>query len=256
MTRLEATVLEGDVPDTKGWYAWNDLMPPRPDEVHVIGEVLVANPGVDPELTYRIPQGINPAVLLLDLRLVQKAGIWPQVLTWKPVRYSAVLGSTPYTQAIVFYGTETVVGLDVDTVHLASVAGDTRGYRLTRSGTAGHHDEVPFPRRSGMGWSGENPFPWMSSRSFVCLSGSLSKVQFDFCMDGVRYQLTTPEGARVRVHGSNEVLMQKLEAFSEQRIVIVVCGRFHRSVENGCQYLLAETADPVRDFASRLAVIA
>ena len=53
-----------------GWYARINMMPPPPDDFHVIGEVEVANPGVKAELTKRIPQGINQKILLLDLHLV------------------------------------------------------------------------------------------------------------------------------------------------------------------------------------------
>jgi hypothetical protein len=252
--RTDATVLDGATPETKGWYAWNDLMPPRPDEVHVIGEVLVPNPGVEPELTYRIPQGINPAILLLDLRLVQKAGLWPEILTWKPVRYSAVLGVTTYSQAVILHGNETLVGLDAETVHLAGGAGlDAAAYRIFRSGHwAGHGDAAPQPRRAAQGWSGENPFPWLSSRHHVCLSGSLSKIQVDVCRDGVPYALTMHGGVRVRVRGANDGVANRLEEFSVQRIIITVCGRFAWSPEQGCQYMLGDSAEPAEDFSARL----
>ena len=32
---------------TRDWYPWNNLMPPPPDDFHVVGEVYVPNPGVD-----------------------------------------------------------------------------------------------------------------------------------------------------------------------------------------------------------------
>ena len=35
----------------------------------------------------REPQGINPAILMLDLHLVQKPGMWPQVLAVAHARY-------------------------------------------------------------------------------------------------------------------------------------------------------------------------
>jgi hypothetical protein len=33
---------------SRDWYAWINLMPPPPDEFHVVGEVYVSNPGVEP----------------------------------------------------------------------------------------------------------------------------------------------------------------------------------------------------------------
>ena len=48
----------GQGPKTRNWYAWNDLMPPRTDFVHVIAEVEVASPGVEVELVYRTPSAL------------------------------------------------------------------------------------------------------------------------------------------------------------------------------------------------------
>lgn len=31
---------------TRDWYAWNNLMLPKPDDFHVVGEVQVGNPGI------------------------------------------------------------------------------------------------------------------------------------------------------------------------------------------------------------------
>jgi hypothetical protein len=54
--------------DTRNWYAWINIMPPRPlHSFHVSGEVLVGNPGVEAFLTVKEPQGINGDILLLDL---------------------------------------------------------------------------------------------------------------------------------------------------------------------------------------------
>jgi hypothetical protein len=57
---------------------------------YIAGNVLVANPGIEALLRYRIPQGINPKILMLDLVLIQRPGIWPQVQTWVPARYVAM----------------------------------------------------------------------------------------------------------------------------------------------------------------------
>lgn len=102
----------------KNWYAWNNLMPPKPDVFHLIGAVLVANPGVEAVLSYREPQGVNPAILILDLHLVQKPGIWPQVMTWADVRYDKVYcpDEPLYSQVEVYEAGKLLVRLDVDTV--------------------------------------------------------------------------------------------------------------------------------------------
>lgn len=56
--------------ESKAWHAWLNTMPPKPDDFHVAGDVIVGNPGILPQLTMREPQGINPTTLVLDLHLI------------------------------------------------------------------------------------------------------------------------------------------------------------------------------------------
>ncbi len=103
---------------TDNWHAWNDLMPPAPFEFHIVGDVQVPNPGVEPLLAYRSPQGINPAYLLLDLHLMQRPGVWPQVVVTKQVRYGRVLtGGAKYVEADIFCGDEIIVRVSVQDAH-------------------------------------------------------------------------------------------------------------------------------------------
>lgn len=100
------------------WYAWLDLMPPKPDELHVIGDVEVGNPGVQAELQERVPQGINPAILLLELHLMQRAGVWPQIISVAQCRYDRVIrpGMPAYTQVEIFHGGAQIALIDIDIV--------------------------------------------------------------------------------------------------------------------------------------------
>ncbi|NUM53020.1 MAG: hypothetical protein HUU46_05195 [Candidatus Hydrogenedentes bacterium] len=100
---------------TRDWYAWNNLMPPKPDDFHVTGEVQVGNPGIEVLLTPRTPQGINPTILILDLILVQLPGVWPQVVVWKPVRYDK--NNATYKQVQIFYRACEVANIPVVDVH-------------------------------------------------------------------------------------------------------------------------------------------
>lgn len=88
--------------ETKDWYAYIDSMPPKPDHLHVIGEVYVPNPGVKAYLCPREPQEDDSTTLLLDLHLVQEPGVWPQIMTWIQARYDKVLSPTSirYKKAI------------------------------------------------------------------------------------------------------------------------------------------------------------
>lgn len=104
-------------PNTKDWYAWNNLMPPKPDDFHVTGWVEVPNPGVEPHLLYKTPQGINHSIILLDLVLVQKPGIWPRILVWKQVRYDEVPSRQNYSLAEIYSDDERIEQIKVENIH-------------------------------------------------------------------------------------------------------------------------------------------
>ena len=103
--------------ETRDWYAWNNKMPPKPDDFHVVGEVQVANPGIEVSLIPRVPQGINPRILLMELHLRQLPGIWPQVVTWKQVRYDKVLVNSDYESVTIFCGSDIIADIAVENVH-------------------------------------------------------------------------------------------------------------------------------------------
>ncbi len=117
-TKSDGAVLECSGITTRDWYAWLNLMPPGPCQLHVSGEIQVPNPGVDPLITPREPQGINPAVFLLDLYLVQRPGLWPDVLVWKQVRYDKVLPSKQeYSEVQIFCGDIVIATIPVQEAH-------------------------------------------------------------------------------------------------------------------------------------------
>lgn len=93
-------------------------MAPKPDDFHVTGELFVSNPGVWAKLHVREPQGINPNILMLDLHLFQRPGMWPQVMTWAQCRYDITLSpSTPkYSDVDVLHDGTSIVSVKVDEV--------------------------------------------------------------------------------------------------------------------------------------------
>ena len=91
-------------------------MPPPPNDFHVVGDVLVGNPGVEAILTPKVPQGFNPTILLLDLVLVQRTGFWPQVQTWVQARYDKVVSGTPYNTVTIFSEGEAIAEMPVEIV--------------------------------------------------------------------------------------------------------------------------------------------
>lgn len=101
---------------TRDWYAWNNLMPPKPDDFHIVGEVQVGNPGIVAMLCPREPQGINPDILLMDLILVQQPGIWPQRVVWVTARYDKVLVNSTYTSVTVFCEDTQIIDVPVENV--------------------------------------------------------------------------------------------------------------------------------------------
>ena len=110
-----------DVKENERWYAWENLQPPGPRKLHVIGEVVVPNPGVDVSLVEKYPQGFNPTILLLELVLVQKPGVWPQVLVKKQIHFEKLTQGSPYNYRSVEVfaggGQLPIVAVPVEEVH-------------------------------------------------------------------------------------------------------------------------------------------
>ena len=98
---------------TQNWYAWLNTMPPKPDDFHVTGEVRVGNPGIYVLLVKKQPQGFNPAILLLDLYLVQRPGLWPQIISWVPARYDEINAVNAYTKVRIFCGQKVIAKMPV-----------------------------------------------------------------------------------------------------------------------------------------------
>jgi hypothetical protein len=96
---------------TSNWIAWNDVSPPGPASFHIIGEIQVGNPGIDVLLTEMQPQGINPEIILLDLHLIQRPGLWPQHVVTKLAQYEKP--GSRYLEASVLYGSTTVATVPV-----------------------------------------------------------------------------------------------------------------------------------------------
>ena len=114
--KYEGSYVSCDGIESRGWVAWLDPTPPPPTEFHVVGEVYVSNPGMDPFLTPKEPQGTNPQILLLDLHLLQKPGAWPRVFVWKSVGYTKVKPGTKYTQVQVFCGGTIIADVPVEPI--------------------------------------------------------------------------------------------------------------------------------------------
>lgn len=93
-------------PRIKSVTAVANLMPPGPFHFYVRAKVEVPTPGYTASLKKAVPQGINPAILILDVVTKKKPGIWPQVITVVDANYDDKNYKGKYKQVTVRYGSQ------------------------------------------------------------------------------------------------------------------------------------------------------
>ena len=71
------------------WTAIHDFMPPGPARLRVHGVCTFPTPGYKVTLKPHVPQGFNPAILILDKTVKRPTGIEPQIVTKVEVRFEA-----------------------------------------------------------------------------------------------------------------------------------------------------------------------
>jgi hypothetical protein len=258
--------------ESRGWSAWNNVMPIEPPSVHVRGEVLVANIGVEVTLTYREPQGFVGSHLLLDLHLFQREMPDIDPTAWKPASYHGPLeAGVLYTDCTIFCENDPFVTMPVTTAGLAAPmsAPSANSFRATRQGGPGADartvsGENPFPWARG--WSGENPFPWSPLRNGespfpwfafskrpICLSGSVSDIGLDSCMEGATHYLTMSGGIpKLRLLPASDEIKKQLAGFSGTRVIVTVCGHMQKGIEGGCFYLNTQSVSTSDQFATAM----
>lgn len=79
--------MAANAPRNRNWKAWIDSRPPEPPRLHVTGEVEVSAGNKEPVLTERVPPGINPTILILDLNIRDTGGVGTQAFQFKQVRF-------------------------------------------------------------------------------------------------------------------------------------------------------------------------
>jgi hypothetical protein len=97
---------------TSDWAAWVNLMPPRPTPggtLHVTGDVDTHSADMA-YLEKKIPQGINPKILLLDLKIV--AGTAPAKNPQKVHYNEGLQQKDQYTSVEIYYEGERVAMID------------------------------------------------------------------------------------------------------------------------------------------------
>lgn len=97
--------------ESTDWYAWENHMPGSEQSLHLQGVVMVPTPGYEVRLEPAAPQGINPRELILDLVIERLDGLWPQVVTRKPVGFSSKGAAGSYDGVL-------IRSPDAESVHL------------------------------------------------------------------------------------------------------------------------------------------
>ena len=112
----QATVIKGENFDKGAWHAWINNFPGGPPSFHVRGEVWVGNPGVEALLFTKYPQGINKDILLLELVLVQKPGVWTQVPVLTEAKYDRAGRKFTYTEVKILSDGNEIASVPVETI--------------------------------------------------------------------------------------------------------------------------------------------
>lgn len=99
------------------WAAWVNKMPPGPPSFHVEGTLHMPHPGFEATLMPSRPQGVNPKVLMMDLKVKELDGMWAQVLTDIPVKYVEDPYEGDYEQVHIFYPNGDSVFLELTVAH-------------------------------------------------------------------------------------------------------------------------------------------
>ncbi|MDO8878303.1 MAG: hypothetical protein Q7V40_19685 [Pseudolabrys sp.] len=81
--------------------AWIDSQPPGPQKLIVTGDIEVPTSGWSAKLTRATPQGVNPAVIILELALTKPTGNVLQVVSRVKARYEESPPGHAYTEATI-----------------------------------------------------------------------------------------------------------------------------------------------------------
>ena len=73
--------------DQSEFKAWIDKMPGANNTLHVTGKITVPTTGYHVSLVEAVPQGINPDILILEVKKVPPSGPAGQMIEHLPVRY-------------------------------------------------------------------------------------------------------------------------------------------------------------------------
>jgi hypothetical protein len=88
--------------------AWISRLPPGPPKLSVTGAIEVPTGGYSAKLVRAVPQGINPAILLLDVQVTKPTGNVIQVISRVDLRFEESPPLVKYASVTVRLGSDTV----------------------------------------------------------------------------------------------------------------------------------------------------
>lgn len=103
------------MPKSKNWKAWENRQPPGPPRLHVTGDVETSSTNQTPVLTEAVPQGINPAILILNLT-VTSSGAGNDVMGWKQAKFEKRVTQGQYTNVDIHSDGQSVAVCEVEIV--------------------------------------------------------------------------------------------------------------------------------------------
>jgi len=106
-------IIPCSVVETRSWYATNDLIPPSPNFLHVVGKVKVDNTRVRVLLSPAMTQGLNPRVLELSLYFVEEPGTGSKVVTWYEARYIQEIKEVKFERVEIYCGNDLILTIEV-----------------------------------------------------------------------------------------------------------------------------------------------
>ena len=119
------------IPKTRNWRA--SEIPDFVGRRYVLtvnGEVEVTATNQTPKLTVRVPQGINPRILLLDLSIVSSGGIGAPIVFYKSVHYTKTTSGRQYDEVDILFGGRIIQRIKV--THPKSVGAAARKRRAKK----------------------------------------------------------------------------------------------------------------------------
>lgn len=92
-------------PNTRNWLA-NEIpdFAGRSYRVVVTGDVQVTATNLTPKLSARVPQGINPRILLLDLDIVKTGVFGGQIVFYKHAMFTRRTSGDSYDEVDILFG--------------------------------------------------------------------------------------------------------------------------------------------------------